>query len=398
MIELDEDHRAALVRRLNQATAQMTTAAVSAMEERLPWFRDMDAEERSWIMLVARGGIDGFASWILAADPAHTSSTAIFDRAPRALTRRVSLLQTVELVRVTIAVVEEEIEALLPEEDREVLRSAVVEYSREVAFGAAEVYARAAEIRGAWDSRLEALVVDAVVRSETDETVISRASTLGWVAGTKVAVAVGRAPDLAERGLEDVRHAADRHKLGLLAAVQGDRLVLIISGATITDPSSAVEAAAWLAPHFGPGPVVVGPLVDDLVDASTSARAAIAGHRAAIAWPEGPRTMAAADLLPERTLMGDGHARRALVDEVYRTLEHAGGDLLATCVAFLDQSGSVEATARAVFIHANTVRYRLKRIQEVTGYSPMDSRDAYVLRLAITLGRLTAGRPAPARG
>jgi DNA-binding PucR family transcriptional regulator len=39
-------------------------------------------------------------------------------------------------------------------------------------------------------------------------------------------------------------------------------------------------------------------------------------------------------------------------------------------------------------VHANTVRYRLRRIQEVSGYSPTDPRDAYALRLALTLGRL----------
>lgn len=48
----------------------------------------------------------------------------------------------------------------------------------------------------------------------------------------------------------------------------------------------------------------------------------------------------------------------------------------------------MEATARALFVHPNTVRYRLKRIQDVTGYNPADAREAYVLRLAITLGRL----------
>ena len=48
----------------------------------------------------------------------------------------------------------------------------------------------------------------------------------------------------------------------------------------------------------------------------------------------------------------------------------------------------MEATARAMFIHPNTVRYRLRRIQDVTGYNPTDAREAYVLRLAITLGRL----------
>ena len=53
-------------------------------------------------------------------------------------------------------------------------------YAREVAFATAEVYARAAEARGAWDARLEALVVDSVLRAEADEAVASRASALGW--------------------------------------------------------------------------------------------------------------------------------------------------------------------------------------------------------------------------
>ena len=94
------------------------------------------------------------------------------------------------------------------------------------------------------------------------------------------------------------------------------------------------------------------------------------------------------DLLPERALSGDGHARRALAHDIYEPLQAASG-LLETLVTFLDQGLSVEAAARALFVHANTVRYRLRRIHEVTGYSPTDPR-AYALRLAITLGRLFA--------
>ena len=59
-----------------------------------------------------------------------------------------------------------------------------------------------------------------------------------------------------------------------------------------------------------------------------------------------------------------------------------------TAVSFLDHGGSVEGTGRAMYIHPNTVRYRLKKIQDVTGYSPSDPREAYLLRLAVTLGRL----------
>jgi hypothetical protein len=41
-----------------------------------------------------------------------------------------------------------------------------------------------------------------------------------------------------------------------------------------------------------------------------------------------------------------------------------------------------------LFVHPNTVRYRLKRIADFTGRDPTVPRDAYVLRVASTVGRL----------
>ncbi|MBU4410689.1 MAG: helix-turn-helix domain-containing protein, partial [Actinobacteria bacterium] len=134
--------------------------------------------------------------------------------------------------------------------------------------------------------------------------------------------------------------------------------------------------------------VVVGPIVASLMDAAGSARSALSGLRAARAWPDAPRPVAAEKLLPERALAGDGHARRALAGELYQPLVAAGGDLVATLSAYFDTAGSIEATSRELFVHANTVRYRLRRVQEVTGYSPTDARDGYALRLALSLGRL----------
>ena len=145
------------------------------------------------------------------------STSEVFGSAPRELARKISLYQTVELVRTTIEVVESQIDELMPKGDRPILHAAIDQYSREVAFSAAEIYARAAELRGAWDERLEALVVDAVLRGETDETVLSRASTLGWHSTGGVVVVVGPAPQLepaqalgvhpAYRGHRRERHA-----------------------------------------------------------------------------------------------------------------------------------------------------------------------------------------------
>ena len=378
--------------RLQNATGALATAATAAMEEKLPWFGQLSAQDRSWIGLVAQSGITAFVDWFR--DPeAHSSMpTRMFGSAPREFTRVISLHQTVDLVRTTIEMIENTIGDLLPTDDVPVVREAMQRYAREVAFAAATVYAQAAELRGAWDARLEALVVDSVIRGEADESVRSRASALGWTdsagatGSSRVAVVVGRAPE-AEAGsanvADAVRHAAREAGVDALCAMQGDRLVIVLGGTT-----NPVEIVQKLAGWFGPGPIVVGPVVPDLMAAVTSARAAVAGLRAAPGWPAAPRPVQADELLPERSLSGDGHARRQLASDVYGPLTMGDGVLLDTVSTYLDSGGSIEATARAMFIHPNTVRYRLKRVADLTGYSPANSRDAFTLRVALTLGRL----------
>jgi DNA-binding PucR family transcriptional regulator len=292
-------------------------------------------------------------------------------------------------VRLTSEVGEENVVEAVGTADAPSVRDAIVRYAREVAFATAEVYARAAEMRGAWDARLEALVVDNVLRAEADETVRSRASALGWESTGDVVVVLGRVRPLhgsaRESIIDDVRRSARHARLDALCAVQGDRMVVVLGGVDNAD-----KAGAAVAQHFGDGPVVIGPVVPDLVHASVSARAATAGLRAAPGWPEAPRPVTSDDLLPERALSGDGHARRQLVQEVFAPLSQAGAATLDTVSAFFEHGGSIEGTARAMFVHANTVRYRLRRAAEITGLSPSDPRHAYVYRIALTLGRLAA--------
>ncbi|HEY5980557.1 MAG TPA: helix-turn-helix domain-containing protein [Microlunatus sp.] len=390
--------RAAIAKRLSAQTAAMTTAAVTEMETRHLWFQELDAEHRSWITLVARAGIDGFVTWFADPDPNGSAPSDVFGSAPRELARRISLHQTVELVRTTIDVVETQIEEVMPRADRPVLHPAIVAYSREVAFAAAEIYARAAELRGTWDARLEASVVDAVLRGETDDSVLSRASTLGWTTTEGVVVVIGGAPDSgaptadAAAELESIRHQAAISGLDMLGAVQGDRLIVVLGGSPLKDPAWTLAVVGRFVSSFAAGPVVVGPPVEHLMDTGASTREALSGYRAVVGWPQAPRPVSAHDLLPERALNGDGHARRSLARELYDPLLDAGGGLLDTLVVFLDQGLSVEAAARTLFVHANTVRYRLRRVHEISGYSPTDPRDAYALRLALTLGRLLGRR------
>lgn len=361
----------------------LATAATARMDEVLPWYRAMPAENRSWVNLVAQAGIAAFVEWFRRPDAPQAISADVFGTAPRELTRTVTLQQTVELVRVVIAVVEERIEQIAPGDEDEV-REAVLRYSREIAFAAAQVYAQAAEARGAWDARLESLVVDALLRGEADDSLRSRAAALGWGSNDTAVVVVGQAPDAEpEAVVDEIRRAARAHHMDVLTGVQGDRLVAILGG-----PHEPVRATRHLVAQFGPGPVVVGPAVPDLLGAGQSAAAAVAGLLAAPAWPDAPRPVLADDLLPERALCGDDIARQRLVHDVYRPLHATGTALVETLSAFLEQTSSLEATARALFVHPNTVRYRLRRVTEVTGYSPTDPRHALTLRLALALGRL----------
>lgn len=377
---------------LQRAAGRLGTAAMAEMDTQKAWFRDLSAEDRSWVGMIVQAGIAEFIRWFgdhddawsLATETDSAIATQVFGAAPRALAGVITLEQTVELVRLTIDVVEGNLDDLLEEDLAPVVHEGVLRYGRELAFATAQVYARAAESRGAWDARLEALIVDSVLRSDSDETMLSRASALGWSNSGDVVVMLGpMASGSTISVFDDVRRTVRSAGMEALCAVQGDRMVLILGGVT-----APAKAAALLIGHFGAGPVVHGPPTEDLSRAHRSAAAAISGYRVAGAWPSAPVPVAANDLLPERTLDGDMAARRHLIDNVYTPLTQTRGALLETLDAWFSHGRSVEATARALFLHPNTIRYRLRQVGELTHLSPTHPRDAQTLSVALICGRL----------
>lgn len=375
----------AFVDRLTASAGDLATDATVRMENAYPWYRQLSPDERAWVGLVAQAGISAFLDWVADPREAPQLTADVFGSAPRELARIISLEQTVALVRTTIEVVESAIDALVDEPERSNAREATLRYSREIAFSAAEVYARAAEARGAWDARLEALVVDSIVRDEMDPSVASRISALGWADAAPIAVIAGYAPVADVEGSLDVlRRAARNHELMLISGMHGEFLIALVGHST--DDEHAARAARLLAPHFGPGPVVLADRATDLDEVGTWVRIATTAVQAALGWPQAPRPVTTWDLLPERALAADAHARAELIDSVYRPLA-AEGHLLATAEAFLERTGTLEGTARELFVHPNTVRYRLSRIADVTGFAPSDPRGALTLRLALILGR-----------
>ncbi len=373
-----------LIRRLRGGTDLLTTAALKRLDDDLAWYRQLPAEDRSWIGLVVQSGIKNFIAWYESAGKIAYNAAEIFRAAPPELTRSISLQHTLHLVRIIVEVVESHTAEVAPPNLEQSLRESVLLYSREVAFSAAEVYARAAESRGAWDARLEALVVDSLLRGDGDDSLRSRVAALGWVGQGNTFVMVGHIDgEMSDMRAAEIRRAARRAAKDALVGIQGDRLIVVLGG-----EGNLRAQAESLLPRFGDGPVIIGPQVDDLADAPRSARAAIAGLRAVAAWPDAPRPVLADELLPERMLIGDKDAQRTLVTEVYRPLLKAGSSLLETLSAYINEGRSLEATARVLYVHPNTVRYRLRRIATVTGWDPSDPREGFVLQMAIAAGRL----------
>ncbi len=393
--------KAATLAWLRRISGDIATVTIKRLEDTLPWYADMPPARRSSVGLVAQAGITSFIQWY--EDPTSTPWIAadIFAAAPRELLRSVSLQQTLQLIRVTVEVTEERVAGRGDD-----LREAILLYSRDVAFASADVYARAAEARGLWDARLEALVVDSILTGEADEELPSRIAALGWHGHGEVCVLVGTTPP--QFDVDQVRRTARRLSVDVLIGVQGSRLVLVIGRARVPgkeiegDELPFAEIAQRLEESFGPGYVVLGPPVAALIDAGHSARAALAGFAVARAWRGAPRPVEADDLLPERALAGDTLAKVTLIERIFRPLQAHSPDLVTTLWSYLDNGRSLEATARELFVHPNTVRYRLKRISEVIGWDATGPREALILQTALILGSIgsadtTRRRPQPRR-
>jgi hypothetical protein len=372
---------------LRTLTGELSTATLKRLDDTLPWYRDMPPGRRSAVGLVAQNGITAFISWFDDPKSIPWIAADVFGAAPRELLRSVSLQQTLQLIRVTVEVVEERVK-----DDDESLREAILLYSREIAFAAADVYARAAEARGLWDARLEALVVDSILTGEYDSELPSRIAALGWNGHGEVSVLVGTAPRMLD--VDMLRRTARHLDADVLIGVQGSRLVLVIGrvdppeDAEKHEPMTFLEIAGQLEPGFGPGHLVLGHEVPSLVEAARSARAALAGFAVAKAWRNAPRPTLADDLLPERALAGDQAARSTLVNRIYKPLQNHSSELLNTLWCYLDNGRSLEATARELFVHPNTVRYRLKRISEVIGWDATGAREALILQAALIVGSI----------
>lgn len=381
--------RAVLARRVHRMTGALTSAAMARMEETVGWFQALSANERASVGTIVEAGVNSFVEWF-GSERIETSDVGtLFANAPRGVVRALSLQQTVELVRTIMAVVEESVAEIAGDNRirQAYLRESLLRYSREIAFAAAEVFATAAESRGAWDARLQDLMLDAIISDEPDHTIESRALAAGWHIDQPVSTLVGpvsqsRIP--VETHIEQIRRTARNQQLDVLVGIQSNQMIIVL-GASDVSSFTPAKTKTFL-PHFGSGTVISGPTVENVKVAHQSLSPALSAFQACALVTTTERLMNHDELLSARVLNGDREALRPLIEKLQSQIRD---DVRTTLAAYLEQAPSIEGCARLLFVHVNTVRYRLKRVAEVTGFDPLNPQDALALRLALMLGRIS---------
>jgi hypothetical protein len=173
--------------------------------------------------------------------------------------------------------------------------------------------------------------------------------------------------------------AATLRQRGVLAVTNGDRVSGLL--AQDADPAMLQESRSLRA--VGP-PTPRAELAPMLIDLRLLIDVARRADR------EGDLRLE--EFLPELLLARSPHLAAMLEGRVFGPLESAaekgGADLLTTLEAFLEAALDRRAAAEELHVHPNTLDYRLRRIEELTGLVFADPDAVMLMALAIRRRRL----------
>jgi purine catabolism regulator len=90
----------------------------------------------------------------------------------------------------------------------------------------------------------------------------------------------------------------------------------------------------------------------------------------------------------------DDEALRLFCDSILGPIEasegHYGGELMRSLEAFIEENGQWERAARRLYCHRHTLRYRIRRVEELTGRNLGSARDRIEFWLALRGRELVA--------
>jgi sugar diacid utilization regulator len=236
--------------------------------------------------------------------------------------------------------------------------------------------------------RIRRDLVDELLTGTDEESTLTRAIALGYDLQRPHRVLVieghGRSRDN-DAFFQAVRHAAREEPAGTLLVARGAQVVLL---ADCEADWESLRNSVIRELGGGRARIGVGERCERIVDFPRSYRQARLAMRllAAAEWDD--RVVRFDDLGVYRLLIGNedlGEVERFVQRWIGTLLaydQQRGADLVRTLSHYLDRGGSYEATASALIVHRNTLKYRLQRIRQITGLDLSDPDVCFNLSLA----------------
>jgi purine catabolism regulator len=211
--------------------------------------------------------------------------------------------------------------------------------------------------------------------------------------GQRAAVLVFDAPAAAEQELEAFLRDEG---LGALVATNGEFLCAVVDATAELDTVALAEGAGT-ALGKAHGKVLAGASrvapVETLRRTFHEARCALEAMR--LANTNGRTVASWRDLGAFQLLLSlqDDEALRLYCDSVLGPLEEEsqyGDELIRSLEAFIEQNGQWERAARKLYCHRHTLRYRIRRVEDLTGRDLSSARDRIEFWLALRGRELVA--------
>lgn len=180
---------------------------------------------------------------------------------------------------------------------------------------------------------------------------------------------------------------------------RGDDFVVVVPGRTTPQEIHEAAQAAVSVRPFGQLRMFAGAsrVAEELAHLPDAFRQADAARRAAAVGPKGVVLFEELGVL--QFLLAPGHRQdlnefaAAVVGRVDDYDRQRGTDLVATLEALLDSNCQLAVAAKSLHVHPKTVRYRLDRIQDLTGLDLNVREDRLNAELALRILRLRDRHP-----
>ncbi|MTH53394.1 carbohydrate diacid regulator [Bacillus mangrovi] len=239
-----------------------------------------------------------------------------------------------------------------------------------------------------WEARTrEAFVFDWIQLKEWTPAFKNRAHLLNIDLTIQRLAAIAAVPDegIEHRSISSVIHTwQNSHPDDLLVQWGTNRIVLFLHCTDLSYTKNRIASFHhYLEEEFR---------TEILIGAGKSVRPA----RIADSYQQAERALLSHKPLTQRIVYDEDLTVEMLLSEVsLKTKEEyiertispllAEGDLFTTLQTLFENNHSLKKTAEALPVHINTLHYRLKKIEEVTGLNPSRLNDALILYLAVLL-------------